>query len=774
MARAIRENSFDREECYRVRDLNIVKQDIKIYLNDGHLIFSQPVHGRRIAAVFVADVEGGDAEVLLLPPNRAERVSLAHYIASPTLDEHFRGGLFLFTGDDFELLQEQIAANPGNRKSPEVAPLLDEEWTPVLRNLGASYQTRLTLDLMDGPGHKAGLFAALLHGTQRGNFDLVYDPESPEQIFAGQVVTRNERTFFDTWTSFPSRAARQNPKREPPDLTLRDFRIEATVEPDLTLKATTRVKVTSDTDGLLTAAFDITPDMHVSEVTVDGQPAEVLQRDSLRQDLARGGNVLFLVVPPEPLRAGREYEFVFHHSGKVIFEAGDRVFFVSARGNWYPSHGLAFASYDLQFRYPADLDLVTPGDVVDDRTEGEWRITRRRTPAPIRMAGFNLGNYAHERVEKGGYVVDVYANHALERALQPKPQTVPMLPSLPDRRVPDRLTTAVILPPAPNPTDRLRTLASEVASAMEFMTLKFGPPALPHLTVAPIPGTFGQGFPGIIYLSTLSYLKPPVRTANSRADVQDIFFAEVLQAHEVAHQWWGNRVTAATYRDYWLMEALANYSALLYLEKRRGAESRTDQLLDAYRDGLLETNEAGTMVDAAGPIVLGTRLENSLEPRAWRAITYGKGSWILHMLRRRMGDERFMAMLADLAKTYDRKEITTEQFRVLAAKYLPPKSDDAQLEEFFEQWVYGTGVPALKLNYSVKGKAPNVKVVGTLTQSDVDDDFGALVPVEIQLARGRAVTEWVRSGSSPVAFTVNLKQAALKVTLDPHRAVLRR
>src|ERR1035438_7641431 len=84
IARAIRENSFDRDECYRVRDLQIVKEDIRIYLSDGHLIFSKPVAGRRMAAVFVADVEGGDGEVLLRPPDVGERRSLAGYIDSPT------------------------------------------------------------------------------------------------------------------------------------------------------------------------------------------------------------------------------------------------------------------------------------------------------------------------------------------------------------------------------------------------------------------------------------------------------------------------------------------------------------------------------------------------------------------------------------------------------------------------------------------------------------------------------------------------------------------
>jgi aminopeptidase N len=139
-----------------------------------------------------------------------------------------------------------------------------------------------------------------------------------------------------------------------------------------------------------------------------------------------------------------------------------------------------------------------------------------------------------------------------------------------------------------------------------------------------------------------------------------------------------------------------------------------------------------------------------------------------------MGDERFWSMLAAIPKRYDHQSISTEEFRLLAAGFLAPKSDDAQLEGFFEQWVYGTGIPALKMTYTVNGKAPAVKLVGTLTQSGVDDDFTALVPVEIQTARGSTVTHWVRSASAPVSFTVPLTQLPLKVTLDPHRGVLRR
>src|SRR5437879_1549273 len=166
MARAIRETGFDRDECYRVRDISLVREDIRIYLTAGHLIFSKPVGGRRIAALFSADVEGGDGEVILLPPDRAERRSLAAYIGSPNLDDHIRAGLLLFTGDVYEQLIAQMGNNPANRKAPEMAPVLDEQWGPVLRNLGTSYQVRLTLDLMAGAARTDRMFAGMFRSTK--------------------------------------------------------------------------------------------------------------------------------------------------------------------------------------------------------------------------------------------------------------------------------------------------------------------------------------------------------------------------------------------------------------------------------------------------------------------------------------------------------------------------------------------------------------------------------------------------------------------------------
>jgi aminopeptidase N len=251
------------------------------------------------------------------------------------------------------------------------------------------------------------------------------------------------------------------------------------------------------------------------------------------------------------------------------------------------------------------------------------------------------------------------------------------------------------------------------------------------------------------------------------------FYSELLHAHELAHQWWGNIVTAETYRDGWLQEALANYTALLSLERKKGARG-LETTLGEYRDELMgQLQGAGGRIEAVGPITWGLRLraEGGVDP--WRVIIYDKGSWILHMLRRRCGDERFYALLGELRKRYSYRTITTEQFRDLASAFLPKGDPDPTLEVFFDAWVYSTGIPQFTLTSKVKGKAPAVELAVTLSQTGVGDDFSADVPVEIRLpGQAKPVVKWMRTGPEPAVLSVKLKAAPLKVELAPGSAVL--
>jgi hypothetical protein len=775
LPRLVREIALDPEECYRVRDITFSKEDARLFFTDGYLIFATPLHGRRLAAVFATEVEGGDGELLLLPPALSERQSLAVHTGSPNLNEHFGTSVLVFSDDSDRQLLALIAENPSNRKTPDVGQALAEKFTPTLRNIVSSYESRLLLDLFTNDPQTLGFFTGAMSGKALGNFDLWYDPRSHEQMTVGQLAMRDGRSYFNVWTRFQARSFRTRQRPLPsPEMTLRNYRIDAQVNADLSLQVTTRVTATPGQPARNVLPFEMSSSMRILSAAIDGEPATVVQRDSVRSNLIRNtGAELVLVIPAQPLIAGRQYEIELRTEGNVIHDAGNQVYYVGARATWYPGRGLQFATYDLTFRYPKSLRLVTPGEVVEERTDGDWQVTRRRTP-PIRMAGFNLGDYEHTRVNRAGYTVDVYANRTLERALQPRitaPAIVlPPAPPWTRNRRPDiiRLPSE---PPPVNPKARLQDLAGEIASALEFMAARFGPPAVGLLNVSPVPGRFGQGFPGLIYLSTLSYLGPQSKAVATLDDRQITFFTEILHAHETAHQWWGNVVTADGYRDDWILEALANYSALLYLERRKGARSM-EATLQEYRGQLLATNDGGQTIESAGPIVLGPRLESSQTPTSWRHITYGKGSWILHMLRRRMGDERFFSMLGALRKRFEFKTITTDEFRVLAAGFLPPKSPDTKLESFFEQWVYGTGIPELQLKHAVKGKAPQLRLTGTLAQKGVDSDYTAEVPVELQFRRGKPQIVWLPASSEAVEFNIRVREAPSRVVLNPGLAVL--
>ena len=747
--------ALDPDACFRVIEVNFSKQDLHIYLTAGYLAFAKPVNGRHIAAAFTTDVEAGDAEVLVIPPNRSERLSLANFTGSPTLEEHFKSAIMIFTDSTGEELLAEVKSK-ASPKDAEMGALFADRWSSTLQNLAASFEVRLVYELL-APQPRTGLFYMAVSGSKLGNFDVIYDPNSREQITIGQLAERNGHSFFDTWTRFAGTKQRRDASAAPElPFTLDNYRIETEIHPDLTLSCVTRATATPKQSFGRALPFWTSRQMRITEARIDGRPAEVFQRESLRATLIGGNdNEEFLVMFPEGLDPGKPHEIEFHHEGNVIAKAGQNVFFVAARGTWYPRLGDAFARYDLTFRYPRDLVLVATGDPVGDRSEGDLRISEFRASAPIRFAGFNLGAYECTQREQAGYAVNVCANREIEAALRTLPQPVITGFQTPEGLRPKRhLPDITPPPPPPNPAARLQMLAGDVSGALQYMTSLFGPPCLRHLSVSPIPGGFGQGFPGLIYLSTLSYLDPTQRPAGARnnPDAQ-IFFSEVLDAHEVAHQWWGNVVLGAGYSDDWIMEALADYSALMYLEKKKGPRA-LETVLDRYRNHLLEKTASGGTVESSGPITWGPRLLSSKTPDAWRAITYEKGAWIIHMLRRRLGDERFTSMLHDICEQYRYGTLTTEQFRQVAQRFSPPKSPDADFRQFFDTWVYGSGIPTIKMTHAIRGS----RITGTIAAND-SEDFSGLIPVEVQHGRLRSVY-WLQASSDGSPYSIALRQPA--------------
>lgn len=770
--------SLDPAECYHIRDIRIVQEDATFYLTEGYLIFGKPVNGTPVSAVFTTEVEGGDAEVLLLPPDRAERRTLAAFTGSPNLDEHFTQAVFFFTDGTARSLNDRVRTDPTAKKDPTAGLLMADKWNLTLTSLTSGLETRIVLDLLtkgaaaegNGADFGAGFFEATLRGRTLGEFDVIHDARASEQIGVGKAVFRDSTLQWETWTRFVALDRKSMPP-PPPEEEILSYNIDASMDASLSMHCVTRMRIRATADSRDILPFELDSAMRAISARVDGEPAEIFQHDSPRDGLVQNsGNELLIVVPPHPLEAGSLHNVEIVHEGKVVQDLGNQIYSVSARGTWYPGRGFQFATYDVTYHYPASLDLVSAGTVTEDRTENGIRTTHRTPEGKLRLLGFNLGHYTRHESAKNGITIIVSANREFEAALRPAapaPVALPTpAPSSHAIRVPPM--AQVYLTPA-EPADRTDAISAEMQAAIEYFRGRFGEPPLRHLEVSPVPGRFGQGFAGMIYLPTLMYLDPssvPVRTGSQ---IDEAFMGQVLRAHETAHQWWGNIVTTDSYHHEWLMESLANYSAVMFLESRMGPKA-VEKALDVYRGELLAKGPDGATAESRGPVVEGRRLESSAVPNAASAVLYGKGTWIIHMLRRRLGDAGFMKMLAELRRRYEWRTITTDEFRELCAEFVSAGSGDAKLLDFFDQWVYDTGMPALKLTYSVTGR----KLTGTITQSDVPDDFSVAVPVEIRAGAAKPIVKVVRTGSEPVRFSVDVAGPGAKATLDPGWSVLRR
>jgi len=180
--------------------------------------------------------------------------------------------------------------------------------------------------------------------------------------------------------------------------------------------------------------------------------------------------------------------------------------------------------------------------------------------------------------------------------------------------------------------------------------------------------------------------RAPISPVNQ---LQQTFFSEILDAHEVAHQWWGNVVAPASNQDTWLMEALANYSALLYLEKRKGPRRWTRYWPiqpEAARHGGGRPHGGIHGTDRVGPAPghlggagrLGDHhLREGLVDHAHAAAAAGRRALPGHA--RRTGQ-------ALPAIHLEHGAVPRAGRRVLA-----PGSPDPTLAAFFENWVYATG-----------------------------------------------------------------------------------
>jgi aminopeptidase N len=227
---------------------------------------------------------------------------------------------------------------------------------------------------------------------------------------------------------------------------------------------------------------------------------------------------------------------------------------------------------------------------------------------------------------------------------------------------------------------------------------------------------------------------------------------ENVVAHEVAHQWFGDSVTGATWADLWLSEGFATYFAGLFIEKYDGQDAFQSFMRDAAEKYFAyEQRRRAPIYDTETE-----DLNQLLNPN-----NYEKGAWVLHMLRTRLGNQNFFRGLRTYYQAHRDATATTEDLRAALEK-----ASSQDLKEFFARWVYGEGHPHYEASSSRARNRPGW-VTLVLSQTQDDEVFLDPVVVEIATTRGeKRLTIHPRSKTEILAVPIKGDVKAIRVDPD--------
>jgi len=783
----------DPARVYHIRRLVLRRDALRIAFEDGILGLFEPLGGRIFGAVFT-----GNARVLATPRDPAEKQSIARFLGAPLVDTTVNKAYLRFTDSTGEELEAFLRSS--GAKPEENADFL-AAWSPVVASLNPIISLRTLRDLESAS--PLPFFRATLGGSEHGTFEVSVDDRRREQLLLGQVKYREGGRFYDLWAMFPRQEGPAAPAIAAP---LR-FTLDSTVEDSLALRSRATLSLHLLRDGERILPLTLSRELRVENVAdAAGQGLEFFQNEDMsEQEIQRHGDDVFYVVLHEATRAGQDLTLEVNYSGTVITSAGNGVYYTGERGAWFPrpEDSGEFCPFDLSFRWPRKLNLVATGNKTEELEDKDWRTGRWTSDAPTVTAGFNLGNFTRATAEAGSVRIAVNANQQLEEALYGllrarstvqggitpvgwgrtteawRGADMAAMDLAAARAVPLRLPASVIV-----------QLAKDISDAMLSLEQWNGPFPFPRIEVSPLPAALGQSWPEMMYLSTLSFLPKETQQRAGVAPRTRFSFSDLMPFHELAHQWWGNLAGAATYRDDWIMEGLANYCALLYLSSRNPSEHTLAQTLQDYRADLLAPLPQGSgIVDDIGPLALGQRLTSSLAPGGYPRLVYPKATWVIHMLRMMLQapgaptgpsgkdpDERFRSVLRALLESHRFRALSEADLRREVNRVMTPEmglEGMRNVDWFFEQWVHSTGIPRYSVDYKTTASPKGLVVEGTLHQAGVPETFLARVPLYASGAGGkRVLLGWVVTNGAETNFRFSSPVKPDHILIDPNQTLL--
>ena len=243
--------------------------------------------------------------------------------------------------------------------------------------------------------------------------------------------------------------------------------------------------------------------------------------------------------------------------------------------------------------------------------------------------------------------------------------------------------------------------------------------------------------------------------------------SQSIIAHELAHHWWGDLVTMSSWEDIWLNEGFATYSEVIYFEKKYGWNPG-DLLKASYDDNQVYGQLGGTVI-----------AENPGNPFDDTGAIYAKGAWVLHMMRRLLGEDGFFAALRIYADRHAFGNASTADFQKVCEE-----SYGSSLQWFFDQWVYTRGRPVYKISSFIERDGSNHLITLTIKQVQShpisnragEAEFVYVMPLEVTIkyADGTNETRLIVNNLKKQKFKFTTSKLPLGVEVDKNNWVLKR
>jgi aminopeptidase N len=284
---------------------------------------------------------------------------------------------------------------------------------------------------------------------------------------------------------------------------------------------------------------------------------------------------------------------------------------------------------------------------------------------------------------------------------------------------------------------------SRTSSAVKYFSSLIGP--YPYEKLAQVQATISFG--GMENSSVIFYQESLFRETPT---------SEFPLPHEIAHQWFGDSVTASDWDQLWLSEGFATYFEAMFYEHTDGPGS-LKQIMADHAENLIHSKPACTQ-----PVIDPTQtdLMQKLNPA-----TYQKGAWILHMLRRMLGDASFFRGIRRYYSLYAGGNASSEDFQkaMEAVSGIP-------LDVFFKQWLTQPGWPEYSLSWRWDEKARAAEI--TVRQQQATGLFDMTADIAFETETGKEVRTLHLAGAEQT-HRIPLPSKPFSIELDPDAWLLK-